>query len=675
MNPGLYKILLPLLVLTSLSSFSQQQSGNIPFVKFTKLYGEAKLNGFYREQDYKTVYMSDKNNTTFFSGGGLIRSSNYIWNPNFFNLDAEVEYNPESNDETYLIIPDRSEQRTLGKVGCKGTFFQNKIIGASGFVNYNQSYMNRELLSNIKSENMQYGGMVSLRHKALPSSISFNHTDWNQKELVQDGRRFKMEQDNLQGTFSKSFSDRDINEFTYTHDEFLRKDALTAAIKNKIDNLSLRNELSLDRNKKYNFRSQVNQYYQSGVESLERFVASESFSFDLPKRHFVNLNYSLNTEKHAETRMTQNYVRGSLRKKIYDNLNSGIFYEFSDVNHSAFDEMVNKTGFDLNYTRKIGRHRLNLYYRYQMHLNNMKKNQVDLQIYNEEHMLSDGRIVLLNQPDAVPSTIKVKDENNVIVFQENFDYILVKHNRFVEIQRVPSGQIPNNTKIKVDYVSTNSGSYSFNLNNNAFGTSLFLYGSLLELYYNGSVQGYRNLNNTEFVTLNYYNQNVVGLRLNYGIANGGIEYDVYNSKIVPYSLIRCYGALQKEFFNKLQANLSGNYSRYYLLDDDANQVFKGISGKISYKIASHSKIDFDVTYRSQAGRQINLELLTGGLEYNLTIRQFQFAVGMEMFQKSYIREELGMNSVFFRLVRKFNYNSPVDKMNRLEKSNLELGIR
>lgn len=674
MGNNYLKILLPLFFLLTVSAFAQQQTVNNPFFKLTRIYGEDRANGFYREQTYKTDYLKDVNGTTFYSGGILLRSSNYVWNPNFLILDAEIEYNPEFNQEKFLVIPDRAEQRTIGKAGIKGTFFQNKIVNLIGYVNYNQSYLNRGNFTNIKSENQQYGGQFSFRHKVLPTIISYNHTDWKQQEIA-TGRQFKINQDNLQGKISKSITSRDKNEFIYTHDEFLRKDALTAALKNKIDNFELRDDIALDKNKKYNFMSNLNKYYQVGIDTLERFIANEHLSLDLPQRFMFTANYNFNDVVRPNVKMIQNNVKGMLRKKIYESVNTGVSYEWSDMNHTAYHETVNKLGFDLNYTKKLGKHRLNLFYRYQMHQNNMVKTQVDMQIYNEEHVLTDGQIVLLHQPNVVLSSVKVKDFSNTFYYLENYDYIVIKHTSYVEIQRLPGGQIPNNTQIKVDYVSTNPGSYAYNLDNNSFGASMLLFNNVIEIYYRGAIQSYRNLENTEFITLNYFNQNVAGLRLNYGFASGGVEFDNYDSKIVPYRLVRYYATLQKEFFNKLSTTLNANYSDYYLLDNESNQVFADVSGKVSYQIASHSKLGFDFGYRNQSGKEINLDLLTAGIEYGLTYRQIQVNLGLEMYQRNYIKEELGMKGAYFKLVRKFNYESPAEKMNRLEKSNLELGIR
>ena len=62
---------------------------------------------------------------------------------------------------------------------------------------------------------------------------------------------------------------------------------------------------------------------------------------------------------------------------------------------------------------------------------------------NEEQVLRDGEMTLLNKPYVDVNSVVVKDVSGTLIYQANFDYILLERAGYVEIQRIPGGLIPN----------------------------------------------------------------------------------------------------------------------------------------------------------------------------------------------------------------------------------------
>jgi len=240
-----------------------------------------------------------------------------------------------------------------------------------------------------------------------------------------------------------------------------------------------------------------------------------------------------------------------------------------------------------------------------------------------------------------------------LIYQLNFDYILIERSGYVEIQRVPGGQIPNNGTIYIDYSFRQPGSYSYGANNNYFNASILLLGRLIEIYYRYSVQDYPELTQGEVLSHNYFNQQVYGVRLDVGFARGGIESDIYNSTIIPYRMKRYYLNLNWNFRSKLLLNINGNIRDYTMIADEVDQLYANISGKVAYSIRPRMKVSLESGYLSQRGINIDLDLVTARAEFHSAFQKLHVRVGVEMYRRLYLNSEFAFNGTYVRLTRNF----------------------
>ena len=178
-------------------------------------------------------------------GGIKLNTSSYLWDKDIILIDLNGAYSPETRDEKYITIPDRSEVRTLKKVDLMATFCNNKPVTLQGFFNFDQNYYNRELLTNVRSNNLQWGGMLSLNNKFLPVTLTYRNQNWDQEE-IQTGRSFNMDQENMQARASKSFGSRDRSELIYSHNNYLYRYAELHQTHHLIDRVALNNNLYFD---------------------------------------------------------------------------------------------------------------------------------------------------------------------------------------------------------------------------------------------------------------------------------------------------------------------------------------------------------------------------------------------------------------------------------------------
>ena len=341
--------------------------------------------------------------------------------------------------------------------------------------------------------------------------------------------------------------------------------------------------------------------------------------------------------------------------RLYQSLNSSLRLEYDGAVHSVYREDNLKAGIDIRYEKKIPTGMLTLSYAFNWQRQIRASSPVVIPIFNEDHLLADGKITLLSKPYADLATVVVKDVTGTIIYQPNFDYLLMERNNYLEIQRVPGGQIPNNTAVYIDYYSMLPGSYQYDVNFHSFNADIILFGRIVELYFRFGNQDYHNLKTAEYLTLNYLNQKIYGCRLEYKFASGGVEYETYASSIIPYRMFRYYAQLQGTFRNKLSFAMNGNIRRYRMLYEASNQTYIDITGKIGYMFTSQTNLSFEAGYRKQVGQGIDLDLLTARGEFTTVFRQIMIKVGVEMYQRDYLQENTGLMGGYIRIVRSFNW--------------------
>jgi len=645
-------ILILLFLIPGLVSFSQDSTSSMGFWHQRSLNGELSLKGLFRQQKSFIGTTMENQRSIYGIGGIKLHSNSYFWLPNLVMLDMNLEFNPETRKEKYLLIPNRSEVRTLNKLGFRSTIFNNKPITIIPFYNYTLSYYNRENLTNIRSKTRQWGGTMLLKNKYLPLTLSYNDVKWNQKE-TETGRIFTNDRNTFEGRASRSFGSRDKNELIYGYDDFNYTYANQDTTRNIINRVNLSNQVYLDSAKKSNLSSRINYYKQEGTYDFKRLEIYERMLFTLPYNFRLSANYNLYRLSDRTQNLVQNRVGVDLNHKLFLSLRSNLFTEYVRTRQTVYDEINFKVGIGFDYTKKIPIGRLNLSYHYfRQHLS-MDSDPAPINILNEEHTLTDGVIELLERPYADINSLVVKDITGTIIYQLNFDYVLIERNNFLEVQRVLGGQIPDGGQVLIDYSAIQPGDYQYDLSNHRIFLSFLLFDRLLEVYYRGNFQDYANIQQTDFLTLKYYTQNIYGLRIEKGFVRGGIEFDNFNSNIIPYRMMRYYLDLQENIDNKILLSLNASLRDYNYIEDRQQQLFGNVSGRAAYTFKAQTRLEMELGYLRHKAFLTDLSMWTGKLEFSTVFRQLYLNVGFDFYRRDYVKSKFTLNGIFIRATRKF----------------------
>jgi len=243
--------------------------------------------------------------------------------------------------------------------------------------------------------------------------------------------------------------------------------------------------------------------------------------------------------------------------------------------------------------------------------------------------------------------------SGTIIYQENFDYILIQRGIYTEIQRVPGGQISDGGIVLVSYRADQQPALSFDSKINRYGASLTILDNFVEFYFSGNNQNYSNVTEMNSDYLKTLNQKIYGIKLSYEYLDVGAEYEDYQSNITPYTSSRYFLRIFRQTSDNLIATINGSYRVYNLIDDNSRQNFADVSLMLAYLLGPNSKLSFEGNYIFQEGRQIDLNLSTLRLEYTTAFRQIDITVGFENYNRKLLADETRYSGVYAKIGRRF----------------------
>lgn len=642
-----------MLLLTS-PMFGESQTNQYPkrLWKTLDVSGDLKLRSQYRHEKFVRQNFEDIMKSPYYMAGLSLYTKNYILNPNFLTLNISGKYFPQSETDNYIVTPDRSEILTLKGFTTDATLFQNKLVSVSGIYGYNQTYRNREYLTNIRADGSNLGATLLFNSKKLPVTVSFNQMKLTQKEL-ETGYKYFDDQRTIKAGLVKSFGENDFSEIIFTSGYYKRKEFSSFEIENLINNARLTNYVFFDKNKKYKLYSNIYNDNQSGNNQFNIFNASENLSLVLPFGFGFQTDYDLNNRSWTGQESMLNRVNSELNHQLFESLTSSLVFEYAKTNNTNYIEL-RKTGIlKLNYIKRIPSGKLNVSYQFHYLKNNMTSEQNEVSILNEELVLVDNSISLLAKPKVVASTIIVKDKTGTTIYRPEIDYFIINQGEFTEIQRVPGSQITNGESVYIDYVALQSGSFSYDAFSNRLFASIVLFREKLNIYSNLNYQDYANMFYTDFLTLNYIKQIMIGTKVDLKLVEAGVEYDSYNSTITPYTMMHYFINFQKNIKEKIIISANGNLMDYYMIDEELNRLYSDVTGNVSYYLSGSSSINLQLLYRKQVGEGIDLDLFTGLTEFKTMFRKFEIIAGIEFYKRNYLYEIRNFKGAYLQLMRKF----------------------
>jgi len=639
----------------SLFGYAQNNNYQPKFWSLMNIGGEFELYGQYKEMYSSSLLGEDKRTNSLYAGKIRLNTQSYFWHPNFLILLVDAAYNPGAGQNASILMPDYSIENSAKRLNVKANFFKNKKVQFSPLLNYGETFSNLENLYQAKSNYFSWGGHFKYSNRWLPLTMKYLNSK-DEMEEKYSNRTFKNNGEELTGNIKKSIGKRDMNEFNFSQRNYIRELVNVYENENNTTSLNLRNNIFIDENKDYRLSSYISKLYQTGTYDYDRLTISENLNFNLPWNLRFNSGFGYSEGHQNELYSKNNDIEVELEHQWYESLNSAIYYNKTNNIRYSFNEFYNRLGFNVAYKKKLPKKGLlSLNYNYYKQDTQGSSGGSDITVFKEPYTLADGNITLLRNANVTIETVEVTDETGGLMYQENIDYILIKRDSFIEIQRIPGGLIPNNTVVYIDYTAMNLGDYTYKLASNSFMGSLSFFNNLVEVYYKYSNQDYKDVEVENNLVLQYAKKNQYGFKLNYKFVNVGFEKDDFESSVVPYRLTRYFTNLQGKFKNKVSYSLNGNYTNYDMIGEEGRkQKFIDVAANITYNINYSTQFDLRAGYRKQEGEGVDLNLLIGKAELSTIYRKLIVKLAADLYRKEHLTSEnYDFNAINLRIIRKF----------------------
>ncbi|NOY06866.1 MAG: hypothetical protein GXO82_09595 [Chlorobi bacterium] len=606
--------------------------------RLRSLKGKLSLGGEYRalKTTLRTGFFEDQE-ATIWTGDINMRTESYFIHPKFLLVNAYGEYNPMTRRDLYLVSPDWSEVSTAEKAGIKGVLFKGLPISLSGFGEYTHMYLNRDIFTDVETFVKVYGGGINLRSRSFPLSLSYQKDDNLQNEL-QTGRRLWTIRDDFTLNAQTSLYKLDEQRLRVSYEDYFREYYSQQLINSKIGGAYFYSSMPIDSAGTARFNTNASYEIQRENLVYDRIQAEETAMLQLPWNFRSSLGYRYFDFKQDPVQWKMHTLTGNIEHRLFQSLTSSGHLEYYKTFHTEYTETIKDGNAGFEYRKKIPFGALQLSYRYRQRRERRQSETVFSTILDEAHVLDDTKIELLEVPFVNRGSVVVTDETQTLVFQENFDYILIQRGNFIEIRRMPGGRIATGETVYVDYKANRNPSYKYRASGQRTRAGLHLFNGMLNLYFEYNDWSFDDPDLAESLNLKTIRQRTAGGSFKFGVFTIGVEFDQMLSNIVPYFSRRVYASTNVRLFNT-NVSLSGNAQDVDLTDEGERQKFYDASARLMVPFSEDMSASVEGTYRYQRGRGLDLDIGLVKGELIFAYRRISFHIGGEAYKSVFLQQE------------------------------------
>jgi len=621
--------------------------------KVRSINGYLSFEGFLRDKE--TLFANakrEKINTRNYLGEALLKTQNYLWHPNFLIFDLGFSYQPIYRKDRFLVFPVRTESHSIQQRSARATLFQKKPLSLSANYRFQKDFINRDLLINIESFRETVGFNLRFSNRFLPFNFRYSKSLWREKE-IETNRVFSSKRNIFSAEINKSFFKKDQNNLSYSREFYNRIYANSISVQNTIQNLLLKNRVNFRLSKPSYFMSNIWAYRQRGDDNFDKLQSFQNLSLGLPKSFKFNVIYNYTFFDQRTLQYNQHRASARLIHQLFLSLWSQVGVDYFILKQTAYRENIPTLEASFNYQKKIPTGKLYLNYSYRKRYEKRIGEPINVRVLDEEITLSDDQTTLLKNPNVDLNSIVVTDITGTLIYQEFFDYIIIPRGNYVQIKRVPGGQIENGMTVYVDYVYAQTGSYQFTTIGRNYGARLEIFKNHLQLYYNIFEQDYENIKLQNNRILQYIQKYTYGGEIYSKVFTAGLEIEDFQSNIVPYFQRRYFVTIAGTFYRDFDLSLTANYRRLELLDANEIQKLADLTGKLNIRLSRTSNIRLSGSFQKNRGKGLDLDLAIAKAEFNIKYRQLIYSMGYEIYNQRFILQKTNFSGLFLKIKREF----------------------
>jgi hypothetical protein len=556
------------------------------------------------------------------------RANGSFYHPNLieFNLSAwqsisRHEVSLTQLNETGAIKQKFTDTPFLMRYQASLSILKHKPYSVTANATRSQGTRNLDFFTTTRIDTESYGIHTGYRAGKIPVELSYRH-------FSQDERGLNRPLSRKESLFKfKARHDRENNSqtiFNYSYNDWKRRDnSVTwqtgstelASITDK-EYFGERNQATLDTTLRY---SRTGSKFRHQEDLRGRMTLYVDHTENLRSSTSINVSRLSSGE-------AKNYIKflnASLTHQLFDSLTSSLDVFGSkdkSSNPIGSNELINY-GFQWseNYKKRIGKQAiLQLGYSLRIQPRERSFQGQGIIILDEEHTLSDDKIVLLNVPGVIMGSVRVTDTDGSVLYTRGFDYELIDQGELTEIRRIVGGKILDGQSIRIDYRAASQPSGEVTSTIHGATWRLNLWGNLLSLFGRYSTHDARG---DDWIVIDEYQRLLVGMESQLNWLRVGLEYEDRESTLTPYRAVRFNQSANWQ--TQWGGAFSLNFRQVWRTFPAANRKvnYQDYLGRLEMVLFRRLNCSLDAGYRTEKGDGIDNAMVTARVSVDYEIRK------------------------------------------------------
>ena len=536
---------------------------------------------------------------------------------------------------------------------------KNRAYPANVFATRTRRYVPRPFLPSLETTSTSYGFTWQYVSAKTPMRLHASHVDTKQVGLYvrpqeEDGRQRITE---LAFDTSYVFSDQNKLSFAYEH-RTAEEEPYTFDYDS--DEVTLSHHLEWGGRRQYRLKSQLDALDQRGTVDLQRVRWRE----DLRLKHTESFETFYHVEALDRTRGNRSPDVSDVEERSYF-ASAGLrhqLYQSQTIQLRAYAQRqdfkpnleITRWGWQgtLNYRKKNPLGVLHMNYGIRSEWNENRGSARTNEVIEELHTFRDPDPIRLTNRNIRTSSITLRAEDNITLYQRGRDFVVTTLGNEVEIERVVTGRIADGASVLIDYTFASGGNFELTtVNHTAGARQAFSFG--LEPYYRFEWQDQTLAPvRASGAVAEDITAHIAGIEFRKATLHLFAEYEDRDSTINAFKATRLGASFTHRFKSGLEAGLHGRWTDTSFEGSNARDIrLLTCEARNRYPVTRNLTFEGSVFYRdghdSRTGESDGLDVSLA-LEWIFRDTEFRVSYEYDEFEDRFARNDATMLYVQIR---------------------------
>ncbi len=388
-----------------------------------------------------------------------IETNGYVYHPNLLEFSLAALFGLQSGDFEQITSSDRRSNCDDGEIlefDVSGTLLKKKSYPIHFYARRARSVAPRPFSASVETLSTTFGGVLQFVHETFPTTLSISQSvvdiDPYVKANDQPGRR---EDSELRFETAWLISEHSRLSLTYDHESIQEE---PTGFDYETDNITIEHRLDFGNQRRHRLTSTLRYISQGGNFDNKQLRLSESLSL----RHSSRLQsqYQLELADRQQAGVTggddideRSYrVSASVEHHLYESLVTELSADYQEQDFSS-GLIIQRWGVDLglDYKKKNRWGVLRADFRTRFNRDDRVGSGLVGEVIDRRVVFNDPQPVVLREQAIEASSIVLVRDDRTELFQEGSDYRVVDFGIRIEIERIPTGRIPEGETVLLSY--------------------------------------------------------------------------------------------------------------------------------------------------------------------------------------------------------------------------------